>query len=105
MAQTKDKSASAKTMGAYLEKFSRFEQEASQPKWLLPVRKAGLARFSELGLPTINHEDWRFTNTSAIAKLPFHPAFESKADLSSKQLAGLTFADQPGTRLVFVNGQ
>ena len=31
-----------------MEKFRRFETETSQPKWLLPIRKAGLARFSEL---------------------------------------------------------
>ena len=46
----------------YLEKFGRFERETSLPKWLLPIRKAGLARFSELGFPTLKDEDWRFTN-------------------------------------------
>ena len=89
---------------AYLGKFSRFETASNQPKWLLPIRKAGLARFSEIGTPTLDHEDWRFTNTAAIAKLPFNPAFDSGASISADQLDGLVFAKQSGSRLVFVNG-
>ena len=89
---------------AYLEKFSRFERETSQPKWLLPMRKAGLARFSEIGVPTLDHEDWRFTNTAAIAKMPFNPAFDSSETVTAEQLKTLTFAQQSGSRLVFVNG-
>src|SRR6266581_2213645 len=69
----------------YLAKFERFEKEARQPSWLFPLRKAGIARFAELGFPTTRHEDWRFTNVTPIAKLPF--------------------AHLAGTRLIFVNGQ
>lgn len=105
MAQTKDTQAPAVNTGAYQEKFRRFETATNEPQWLLPVRKAGFARFSEIGLPTTAHEDWRFTNTAPIAKLPFNPAFESKAEVTAAQLAALTFAQQPGVRLVFVNGQ
>jgi len=94
----------APTPDAYLEKFKRFESETSQPKWLLPLRKAGMARFSELGLPTVNHEDWRFTNTAAIAKLPFNPAFEAEDSVTAGALKDLVFAGQTGSRLVFVNG-
>jgi Fe-S cluster assembly protein SufD len=105
MAHTKDTQVlPANSPGVYLEKFSRFEREPSQPTWLLPMRKAGLARFSELGLPTIRHEDWRFTNTSAIAKLPFAPVFEAGNGVTAEQLNGFAFAQQSGSRLVFVNG-
>ena len=45
--------------------------------WLFPLRKAGLARFAELGFPTLRHEDWRFTNVAPIAKLPFKPIFDA----------------------------
>ena len=41
------------------QKFERFERETGQPPWLLPLRKAGLARFAELGFPTLQDEDWR----------------------------------------------
>jgi hypothetical protein len=32
-------------------KFSQFEAVALQPRWLLPLRKAGIAGFAELGFP------------------------------------------------------
>src|SRR5688572_30283738 len=85
----------------YLEKFARFEQEAKQPSWLFPLRKAGIARFSELGFPTPQHEDWRFTNVAPIARLPFNPVFDAGDDgLSSKTLGRLTFAKVAGARLI-----
>jgi Fe-S cluster assembly protein SufD len=102
MVQVKE-NQSART-DTYLEKFGRFETQASQPKWLLPIRKAGLARFSELGLPTLRDEDWRFTNVSPITKLPFKPVFEQNDSIPAEALNNLAFANQPGWRLVFVNG-
>src|SRR5438128_3497885 len=90
----------------YLAKFERFEKEAKQPPWLFPLRKAGIARFAELGFPTTRHEDWRFTNVAPIAKLPFRPVFNTSADgVTAGALGELTFASLVGTRLVFVNGQ
>lgn len=103
MAQAKEKSP-APSPAAYLEKFSRFETPASQPTWLLPIRKAGMARFGELGLPTLQDEDWRFTNIAAIAKLPFQPAFDGVDALAVDALKDFAFAKQAGSRLVFVNG-
>ena len=73
MVQPRDKQP-AKVPNAYLENFTRFERETTQPGWMLPFRKAGLARFADLGFPTVQHEDWRFTIVAPIAKLPFKPA-------------------------------
>ena len=68
----------------HLKKFERFEREPKQPSWLFPLRKAGLARFAERGFPTINDEDWRFTNVSAIAKLPFEPVFDALPGVAAR---------------------
>src|SRR5438270_11371362 len=88
---------------AYLGKFNRFENEGGQPSWLLPLRKAGLARFAELGFPTINDEDWRFTNVSPIANLPFKPAFEAARNgLEAEAAARFAFGSLPAHRPVFV---
>ena len=90
---------------AYGENFSHFERGGKQPAWMLPFRKSGLARFAELGFPTLQHEDWRFTNVAPIVKLPFKPVFEATADgLTAEALKNFPFAKLPGTRLVFVNG-
>src|SRR2546426_11984432 len=89
----------------YLAKFERFENEAKQPSWLFPLRKAGIARFAELGFPTTRHEDWRFTNVAPVAKLPFKPVFEARDNgVTAGMLSQFTFAGLAGSRLVFVNG-
>src|SRR5208337_4313214 len=89
----------------YLETFERFEAQAKQPPWVFPLRKAGMARFAELGFPTLQHEDWRFTNVAPIVKLPFKPMFESSDDgLTAETLAKFTFGHLDALRLVFVNG-
>jgi Fe-S cluster assembly protein SufD len=89
----------------YLQKFARFENETKHPSWVFPLRKAGISRFAELGFPTVNDEDWRFTNVAPIAKLPFRPVFESSRDgLTRDSITHFTFSSLPATRLVFVNG-
>src|SRR5437867_10513540 len=89
----------------YLEKFERFEKEAKQPAWVFPLRKAGISRFAELGFPTLQHEDWRFTNVAPIAKLPFNPVFELRRDgLTRETPARFSFTGLTERRLVFVNG-
>jgi Fe-S cluster assembly protein SufD len=87
-----------------VKQFSRMES-AAQPKWLLPVRKAGIAGFAELGFPTVRDEDWRFTNVAPIVKLPFQPARPVEVNgAESRVMDGSPFASLPGNRLVFVNG-
>ena len=86
-------------------KFSQFEAATAQPKWLLPVRKAGLAGFAELGFPKLSDEDWRFTNVAPIAQLPFTLAREAAVNgAETKLLDEAAFTKLPGHRLVFVNG-
>jgi Fe-S cluster assembly protein SufD len=87
-----------------VKKFGETES-AAQPKWLLPVRKAGLAQFSELGFPKLSDEDWRFTNVAPIEKLNFQIAPEISVNgAESKVLSEAAFTKLPGNRLVFVNG-
>jgi Fe-S cluster assembly protein SufD len=89
----------------YLKRFEQFEAQTNQPGWLFPLRKAGIASFAEQGFPTLQHEDWRFTNVAPIAKLPFHPARETTANgVETKALNEAAFEKLPGNRLVFVNG-
>ncbi len=78
---------------------------ASQPKWLVPLRNAGVASFTQLGFPTLRDEDWRFTNVAPIANLPFQPARVANVNGAEGKLLGeAIFAQLPGNRLVFVNG-
>jgi Fe-S cluster assembly protein SufD len=86
-------------------KFSQFESAAPQPKWLAPVRKAGIASFADQGFPTLQDEDWRFTNVAPIAKLNFQLAKEVSVNgAETKLIDESAFAKLSGHRLVFVNG-
>lgn len=83
----------------------RVGAEDHQPSWLLPLRKAGLARFAELGFPTTKHEDWRFTNVAPIAALPFQPVLTPPTrPLTATDLAMAGFSEVAGDRLVFLDG-
>src|SRR5260221_7967498 len=88
-----------------VQKFEYFEHEPKQPAWVFPLRKAGIARFAGLGFPTLKQEDWRFTNVTPIAKLPFKPMLEASPNgVSSADVGKFTFGTLPAIRLVFVNG-
>jgi Fe-S cluster assembly protein SufD len=90
----------------YLDAFERlFEPKAGQhPSWLYPLRKAGLARFAELGFPSTRDEDWRFTNVAPIARLPFRPLQGAAQTVSADLVASGTFGGLAASRLVFVDG-
>src|ERR1035437_2870899 len=90
---------------SYLETFERFEEQAKQPAWVFPLRKAGIARFAELGFPTLQQEGRPFTNVAPLAQLPFKPVFGvSRNSLTREALADFTFGKLVSSRLVFVNG-
>lgn len=75
------------------------------PRWLLPVRKAGLARFAEAGLPTLQDEDWRFTNLAPLRDFEFAPAWDpAPVTLSPDTLKTHAWSSLGGDRLVFVDG-
>ena len=98
------KNHSSAAVEPIVKQFGAIEASA-QPKWLLPLRKSGIAQFSELGFPTLRDEDWRFTNVAPIEKLTFTPAKEISANgAESKILNEAAFLKLAGNRLVFVNG-
>jgi Fe-S cluster assembly protein SufD len=89
----------------HVERFERLEKRANHPAWVFPLRKAGIARFAELGFPTVQDEDWRFTNVAPLAKLPFRPVVEPvDGGPTREEVARFTFGGLEATRLVFVNG-
>ena len=86
--------------------FEAFEQrvEAKSPAWLMNLRRAGNAHFAELGFPTTDHEEWRFTNIRPIAELdPQAPP--NNVRLTPDDIARFPFSDLPSRLVVFVDGK
>lgn len=90
----------------FLAHFERHENAVFglEPSWLISHRRAAIARFTEVGFPTLKDEEWRYTNVRPIAEVPFRPAMSGPSTLSVDDLAGLSSGAQ-GCRLVFVNGK
>ncbi|HYG23879.1 MAG TPA: Fe-S cluster assembly protein SufD [Verrucomicrobiae bacterium] len=89
----------------HVEAFDGFTSGLQQPSWLQPLRKAGLASFADQGFPTLQDEDWRFTNVAPIARLPFQPSADgSTSESISAAVERAPFGAIAGHRLVFING-
>jgi Fe-S cluster assembly protein SufD len=92
---------------SYLERFARFEPQVSGRDWapFQPVRRAAVARFAELGFPTTQDEDWRFTSVAPIARTAFALSADGGVAPGRRDLEPFTFAGLDCSQLVFVNGR
>lgn len=81
------------------DKLSSTQQPSGQqPEWLQKLRKRSLAHFEQFGLPTVKHEQWRYTNLRALKAKQF------KIARSSEPLS-VELPSCAHPRLVVVNGQ
>src|SRR5258706_7835657 len=88
--------------------FGPFEEdpERARAPWLAPLRRAAIARFLDLGLPTTREEEWRFTNVAPIEatafRLPSPKDATGPVEAARRRvLLGATDA----FRIVFLNGR
>src|SRR5437899_11915127 len=77
----------------YTAQFDRLERQLASrgPHWLPRLRRAAIASFGELGLPTPRNEDWKFTNVAHLTKEPFTFSLEGTARLDKGVLADHLF--------------
>jgi len=90
----------------YLADFEAFARNGASgaPVWLRELREGAIARFSELGFPTMKQEAWRFTSIAPIAETRFTPAHTAHSPLPTpaeieRRCVGA------GPRVVFVDGR
>ncbi len=83
----------------FLPAYEALEKERGADS-LTPLRKGGIARFAETGLPHSRLEDWRFTDVSALYDADFALARPTAAPLTSDDVTRL--ATRSG--LVFLDG-
>jgi Fe-S cluster assembly protein SufD len=89
----------------YLAAFRAFAGNgaAGAPPWLKEIREGAIARFAELGFPTMKQEEWRFTSVAAIAETPFERPRDVVA-VADPAVAALGLL-AGGPRAVFVDGR
>ncbi len=92
----------------YLTAFARLEKRlpSNGRSWVVPLRKEAIARFADLGFPTVKDEAWRSTSLARLTKVPFTPAEGGRVEgLTPELLERLTFEPWDCSHLVFVNGR
>jgi Fe-S cluster assembly protein SufD len=107
MTQTPAKPAATIEKGGVLALFDEFERagRSSTPSWIQALHKGGIAHFAELGFPTTQHEEWRFTNVAPIARMQFRlPETEGRAP-REKDLEQFFFPELGEKRVVLVDGK
>ena len=94
----------SQTAQNYVETFGQMVKSGRdrEPSWLQTLRQGGFDCFRATGFPTTRHEDWRFTNISAIVQTNFQlnrngHRLPTKHQVESYRISGavcqLTFVD------------
>ena len=81
---------------------------AGAPAWLREIREGAIARFAELGFPTMKQEEWRFTSVAPIAETRFAlapPGGPPPPGPPSRAIDRFVPRGATHRRLVFVNGR
>ncbi|HEX7174466.1 MAG TPA: Fe-S cluster assembly protein SufD [Pyrinomonadaceae bacterium] len=92
---------------SYVDAFreSRRLAGGSLPRWFDNLRGGSIERFEEVGFPTTDEEDWKYTNVAPIARRVFHPASgQAEAAFDSSLIGPYAYQESKGSRVVFVDG-
>src|SRR2546423_1733852 len=100
-------SQAIKEKSVYADAFREFSTAAreGEPSWIARVREDAFERFEELGFPTTDEEDWKYTNVGPIARRAFRlTPKETDAASSPDAIAPFVYEEARRSSLVFVNG-
>jgi Fe-S cluster assembly protein SufD len=92
----------------YLAEFDAFERTrgARGPGWLEARRQAAIARFAEVGFPTVREEAWRYTSVAPLLEPGFRPILDGAPNGVGPSLVDrFRLGPSEWHRLVFVNGR
>jgi len=81
---------------------SDFEKAAKALPGFPELRRKAIEKFAERGFPTGREENWRFTDTTPIAEIPFKPAVGTA---NPNQFAGLANGALKACQITFVDGR
>jgi Fe-S cluster assembly protein SufD len=107
MVETKLKEGEARAQEGLLGLFDQFEASgrSKTPSWLQALHKGGIAHFADRGVPTTDHEEWRFTNVTPIGLTKWNLAApQALSTVKEKNIAPFLYPELKARRLVFVDG-
>jgi Fe-S cluster assembly protein SufD len=79
--------------------------QGGEPPWLQKFRRDGFARFTDLGLPTVEREEWKYTSVAPIARLPFRRERAAARGVTASRIAPFSLRSAGAIEIVFVNGR
>lgn len=89
----------------YVARFGEAARAEDEPAWLAALRKEAIGRFAEQGFPTIDLEDWRYTNLSRLVRAPREIAPATAEGIDRAEIERLSFPVFACSVYVFVNGR
>lgn len=86
--------------------FQTFEQNLNGQKAAPShdIRRQAMTRFTELGFPTIRHEEWKYTSLVAATKHDYALPSQATSNLAPTDIAPFLMPELNANTLVFVNG-
>ena len=98
-------SQAVKEKSIYADAFREFAgAREGEPSWMERLREGAFGRFEELGFPTTDEEDWKYTNIAPLARKAFRLAASGAAELESAAVEPFVSSEARRSCLVFVNG-
>src|SRR5712692_3288824 len=95
-----------KEVSPYESAFRVLSETRREPTWLRRLREDSFEFFEHVGFPTVDEEEWKYTNLAPLKRTNFEPVV---AEISSgltvdKGLAPLIYDEARNSRVVFANG-
>src|SRR5690242_66805 len=99
-------SQAIKEKSIYTDAFGEFaaRERVGEPGWVARLREGAFERFEELGFPSTDEEEWKYTNVAPVARSEFMPA-EGLTRLESEAVDPFVSAEARQSCLVFVDGR
>jgi Fe-S cluster assembly protein SufD len=86
----------------YQAAFRNLRESSPTVAWLELVRGSAMERFEQLGFPSVNDEEWKYTNLAALPKENFAPAVSDEINLPD--VDRFSYHETANAHLVLVNG-
>ena len=84
--------------------FREILEKSDESAWLKILRENAIDSFRRLGFPTVEKEEWKYTNVQPFVKNEFEIARESKS-VNVEKLAEFEIEEAKNSVLAFVNGK